>query len=125
MSVVDLSSPANAFVTEPLTPSATAPAASLPRNFLRSGSNASVICDSPVGGYYVVISIGWFTAMRPVVDLLREIGTRPGVDVSRNVKSLLRGQLLCAIERHEGVDERCRRIDARHTRPHVVAARPP
>src|SRR6476620_1973225 len=39
----------NALVTEPLMPSATAPAASLPRNFLRSGSDVSLICLSPLG----------------------------------------------------------------------------
>ena len=63
--------------------------------------------------------------MRPVAHFRREVRARPGVDVSRYVERLLWRELLGAIDRHEGVNERGGGVYARHSGADVVRLRPP
>jgi len=63
--------------------------------------------------------------VRPVAHFRREVRARPGVDVSRYVERLLWRQLLGAIDRHEGVNERGGGVYARHPRSDVVRLRSP
>jgi hypothetical protein len=59
------------------------------------------------------------------VHLRREIRTRARVDVGCNVESLLRSELLRAIDRHDSVYERSGGNDPGHASADIVRARPP
>src|SRR2546425_9832313 len=64
-------------------------------------------------------------AVRPVVDLVREIGPGVPVDVSRHVERLLVRKGAGLVEGHVLPDERCGCADARHARTDVVRLAPP
>jgi len=73
----------------------------------------------------VIIGIRRLSTAWPVVNLARKIRAGTRVDVGGDIESLLRRQLLCAVDRHQRVNEGGRGIDARHPRANIVRVTTP
>jgi hypothetical protein len=73
----------------------------------------------------VIIGVVRFPTARPVARFRGEIRAGTCVDVAGNVERLLWAEALCAIDRHQRVNERSGGVDSRHSGSNVVRAGTP
>src|SRR5207247_11102684 len=72
-----------------------------------------------------VRDVGRRIPVRPIVDLVREVGPLARIHVCRHIERLLVAERPRLVERHVVPDERRRRADARHPGADVEGLRPP